>query len=58
MYVYLLRSKTQPSQRYVGLTIDLKKRLHEHDAGMSPHTSKFAPWKLVVTVYFADRQKA
>ncbi len=58
MYVYLLRSKAHPDQRYVGLTADLTKRLAEHDAGNSPHTSKFAPWELVVAVYLADRLKA
>ena len=58
MYVYLLRSKADPEQRYVGLTSDLKKRLGEHDAGKSPHSSKFAPWELVVAVYLADQQKA
>ena len=58
MYVYLPRSKAHPQQRYVGLTSDLKNRLHEHDARKSPHTRKFAPWELVVAVYFAERQKA
>jgi len=58
MYVYLLRAKDQPEQHYVGLTGDLKKRLAEHNACKSPHTRKFAPWELVVAVYFADPQKA
>ena len=38
MYVYLLRSKTHPDQRYVGLTGDLAKRLAEHDAGLRQRT--------------------
>ena len=58
MYVYLLRSKTQPEQRYVGRTGNLRKRLREHNAWKSPYTSKFAPWELVVAVYFADRLRA
>jgi predicted GIY-YIG superfamily endonuclease len=58
VYVYLLRCRTHPDQRYVGLTRDLKKRLRQHNARESPHTSRFAPWDLVVAVYFADRQKA
>ncbi len=58
MYVYLLRSKADPSRRYVGLTGDLKERLAQHNAGQSPHTSKFAPWELVVAIYFADQRKA
>jgi putative endonuclease len=58
MYVYVLRSISHPDQRYVGLTSDLKKRLAEHNACKSPHTSKFAPWELVVAIYFKDRLKA
>ncbi|MBN1555642.1 MAG: GIY-YIG nuclease family protein [Phycisphaerae bacterium] len=58
MYVYLLRSISHPDQRYVGLTADLNKRLAEHNAGKSPHTSKYVPWELVVSVYFKDHTKA
>ena len=58
MYVYLLRSLSHEAQRYVGLTGDLKKRLADHNAGKSPHTSKHTPWELVVAVYFKDRDKA
>ena len=42
-YVYLLRSKTNPDQTYVGSTSDLRKRLAEHNAGKSIHTNKFKP---------------
>lgn len=58
MYVYLLRSISHPNERYVGLTSDLKKRMAEHNAGKSPHTSKFVPWRLITAIYFADRAKA
>ncbi len=58
MYVYLIRSLSHPGQRYVGLTSDLKNRLAEHNAGKSPHTSKYPPWELVVAICFADRPKA
>ena len=50
-YVYLLRSQSHPEQRYVGLAKDLKLRLRQHNAGESPHTSKFTPW--VLHAYFA-----
>ena len=50
--------KAQSDQRYVGITKNLKNRLSEHNAGKSPHTSKYAPWELVVAVCFADQQKA
>jgi len=58
MYVYLLRSISHAARRYVGLTIDLKKGLPEHSAGKFPHTHKYAPWKLVVAVFFENRVKA
>ena len=57
-YVYLLQSDAFADQRYVGITSDLKQRLAEHNAGKSPHTSKYAPWKLVTYVAFSDGQKA
>ena len=53
-HVYLLVSLTHPHQHYLGLTRDLKKRLVDHNAGRSIHTSKFAPWKLAAYFAFAD----
>ncbi len=57
-YVYLLQSEAVVGQRYVGVTSDLKQRLAEHNAGKSPHTSKYVPWKLVTYVAFSDEGKA
>ncbi len=58
MYVYLIRSISHPDQRYVGITRDLKTRILQHNAGKSPHTSKFIPWQLVTAMYFSDTAKA
>ena len=58
MYVYLLESLSSPTRRYVGLTTDLRGRLSEHNARKSPHTSKYAPWRIVIAVWFADETKA
>jgi len=57
-YVYLLRSVSFPSQRYVGLTQDLKVRLRDHNEGRSVHTSKYRPWKLEVYIALADKDLA
>jgi predicted GIY-YIG superfamily endonuclease len=57
-YVYLLQSEAFAGQRYVGITSDLRRRLADHNAGKSPHTSKYAPWRLVTYVAFSDEQKA
>jgi predicted GIY-YIG superfamily endonuclease len=58
LYVYLLQSLSVESQRYVGITTDLKRRIVEHNAGKSSHTSKYRPWRLVTYVAFSDEHKA
>lgn len=57
-YVYLLRSINTPSQRYIGITDDLKERLKTHNSGGSPHTKKFMPWCLVNYFAFENEEKA
>lgn len=57
-YVYLLQSKSDPSQRYTGYTTDLKKRYEDHNSGHSIHTAKYKPWKLVGYHAFSDKRKA
>jgi len=57
-YVYLIESISDPSQRYVGVTGDLRTRLAEHNAGKSGHTSKHLPWRLVTYVAFSDHKQA
>jgi putative endonuclease len=57
-FVYLIQSISYHQQRYIGLTSNLDQRLKEHNAGRSPHTSKHAPWKLVVAVRFEDDESA
>lgn len=57
-YVYLIESESTLGQRYVGATSDLKRRLRDHNAGLSSHTSKFLPWRLVTYMGFSDGAKA
>ena len=57
-YVYIIRSRQFPDQEYTGATSDLKKRIGEHNAGKSPHTSKFCPWDLVWYCAFPDKFRA
>lgn len=57
-YVYLLKSLSFPSQSYIGLTSDLKERLNKHNAGGSPHSSKYMPWKIVSYFAFGEKEKA
>jgi putative endonuclease len=57
-YVYLLQSLADPDQSYVGCSSNLRTRLRVHNAGGSPHTSKYRPWKLVTYIAFADKAQA
>lgn len=57
-YIYLLESTSYPDKRYIGITSNLNHRLKEHNAGKSPHTAKFKPWKVVVAIRFADDHRA
>ena len=57
-YTYILRSISQPEQRYIGCTADLKSRLAKHNAGEVPHTSKFKPWRIQTAIAFDSKEKA
>ena len=57
-YVYILRSNYDTTQRYVGMTSDIYRRLDEHNAGKSKHTSRYIPWELVWHCGFEDKYKA
>jgi putative endonuclease len=57
-YVYLLQSLVAQNQRYIGMTEDLEARLRTHNAGGSPHTSKYRPWQVVAHFCFHDDQRA
>jgi putative endonuclease len=57
-YVYLLQSLSVPTQRYVGVTTNLEKRLQAHNVGASLYTSKYRPWKVVMYLCFQDDRRA
>ena len=56
--VYLIESLAVQNQRYIGITSDPEARLRVHNAGGSPHTSKYRPWKLVMHLCFQDERRA
>jgi len=58
VYVYVLQSEQAPERYYIGITDDPMRRLEEHNSGKSVHTNKFKPWKIVVSIGFADAAKA
>ena len=57
-YTYILRSLSNPDQRYIGSTSDLRKRLAGHNAGAVPHTAKFRPWKVETYIAFETEELA
>jgi len=57
-YVYILQSVGNLEHYYVGITGDLRSRLKKHNAGVVPHTSKFAPWALKTYLAFSDEKQA
>jgi predicted GIY-YIG superfamily endonuclease len=57
-YVYLLQSLAAPSQHYVGMTSALEERIRVHNAGGSPHTAKYRPWKIMLHLCFQDDHRA
>ena len=57
-YTYILRSLSNPEQRYIGSTSDLRSRLAKHNKGDVPHTAKFRPWKVEAYFAFETKEKA
>jgi putative endonuclease len=57
-YVYILQSVSRPDQFSTGLCQDVAVRLSAHNAGQSPHTPKFKPWRLLSYHYFERPEAA
>ena len=57
-YVYIIRSIDFPGQEYTGISTDLRQRMADHNAGKSPHTSKYAPWDLLWYCAFPEKHTA
>ena len=45
-YNYVLKSENG-GDLYTGRTNDLKRRLEEHNKGLSPSTKRYRPWELI-----------
>lgn len=58
VYVYIIRSQSLPSQTYIGLTNDLRRRLADHNGQRCEYTSQFAPWRIETYLAFTSREKA
>ena len=56
-YTYILYS-SKSRNFYYGYTEDLKKRVKEHNQGLSKATAPHRPWKLMFYAAFEHKQKA
>jgi putative endonuclease len=58
VFVYVLRSLTDRTRYYTGVTSDARLRLEAHNAGKCQHTADGRPWEIDVLVEFADEPRA
>ena len=56
-YVYIIYSE-KLDKYYVGYTVDISKRIGEHNSGISTYTAKANDWILKYSEYFPDRGTA
>ncbi|PIY96663.1 MAG: hypothetical protein COY66_03650 [Candidatus Kerfeldbacteria bacterium CG_4_10_14_0_8_um_filter_42_10] len=56
-YAYILQSQKDFGY-YIGVTSDIKKRLYEHNSGLSKSTKPRRPFKLVRVEKYEDRKTA
>ncbi len=57
-YVYVLHSLNKRDRYYVGYTVDIDKRLEEHNSGKSAHTKPWIPWEVVTYAAIKSKDKA
>jgi putative endonuclease len=57
-FVYVLRSDSDPSRHYVGVTADADRRLDWHNHGPCGHTVAHRPWSVTVVIEFPTEQCA
>ena len=55
--VYILIS-LKDQKRYIGLTENLERRIHEHNSGLVKSTKNGRPLKLIHTENFEDKKEA
>jgi predicted GIY-YIG superfamily endonuclease len=57
-FVYILESETRPDEPYIGSTSDVAARLRWHNHGPDGYTKKYRPWKVIISIEFADEPTA
>ncbi|MCX6737846.1 MAG: GIY-YIG nuclease family protein [Candidatus Parcubacteria bacterium] len=56
-FVYIIQSKIDNS-RYIGLTVNLERRLREHNSGSSKYCSSRRPFRLIWCCIFSNKKRA
>jgi putative endonuclease len=56
--VYVLRSVSDPTRYYTGVTDNVSRRLEVHNSGGSQHTAALRPWTLVAFTEFTNPESA
>ena len=57
-FVYVLLSRTKPKRTYVGWTLDLERRVEQHNDGMGAKTTRGCAWMLIYAERYRTRNAA
>jgi len=57
-FVYVLLSVRKPARTYVGWTLDLERRLEQHNVGSGARTTRGSQWILVYAERYRTRNAA
>ena len=57
-FVYVLRSLSDRTRYYTGVTSNVKARLSSHNAGECVHSARHRPWELDLVMAFRDQARA
>jgi putative endonuclease len=57
-FVYILGSSGKSAYTYVGWTVDLDRRLAEHNAGTGARSTRGRSWALLYAERYANRREA
>jgi predicted GIY-YIG superfamily endonuclease len=56
-FVYIIRSRSDTSRYYTGLTSDVAARAAAHNAGHGTHTATGRLWETDVVIEFGDERR-
>ena len=57
-YVYMLKSKSIKPITYIGYTINLKKRITQHNSGKGAKFTRGRQWKLIYKETYKSKKEA